>query len=308
MLYWGMSSAQIVISIVNAFRDKKFLMWLLVLIISATGPLITTYIFSRGVNALETNQSLKSVVMIFFLFLGVSMVEAVIRIAAKTRLHWFIETKLIRLQEGFIKTVKIRSKHRRPVVQSVRNLTRAVQTFSNYFINSGVAGLVSFISVPFILYFVDKQVFFVEMALILVYLVVTYFFAVKYEKQFERYDESRERYFIRMQKSNKLGQRGRRMGEAIARLQDIRFFEWVSVQNTILVFQFIITFMVVVDIVNGYKGISDLVLIIGYVTQSQRFLNSVTGDINRLMQVRAGIERLVITSHGAKTGSVTRLI
>lgn len=97
------------------------------------------------------------------------------------------------------------------------------------------------------------------------------------------------------------------MIKAIEKLQNIRFFEWVSVQNLIILFQFIITAIIVIDIVNGFKGISDLVLIVGYTNESKKFLNSITSDLNRIMQVKAGMERVVITSHGAKEGSVISL-
>lgn len=97
------------------------------------------------------------------------------------------------------------------------------------------------------------------------------------------------------------------MARAILKLQNIRFFEWASAQNIIIIFQFIITAIVVVDIANGLSGISDLVLIIGYTNESKKFLNSITGDLNRFMQIKAGVERLVVTSHGAKEGSVISL-
>ena len=110
-----------------------------------------------------------------------------------------------------------------------------------------------------------------------------------------------------MSTSNKVFHRGQRMTLAFKKLQNIRFFEWTSVQNIFVIFQFAITAIIVVDIVSGFKSISDLVLIIGYTKESQKFLNSITSDLNRAMQVRAGIERLVINSHGAKEGSVISL-
>ena len=203
--------------------------------------------------------------------------------------------------------MRIKAKNRKPTIQAIRNLTRSIQLFSNHFINNGIASLVSFVTVPFILFFLDKRIFWVELALIIVYLTITLFYAYRYEKQFERYDETREKYFLKMGHSNKVSHRGAAMIKAIEKLQNIRFFEWVSVQNLIILFQFIITAIIVIDIVNGFKGISDLVLIVGYTNESKKFLNSITSDLNRIMQVKAGMERVVITSHGAKEGSVISL-
>ena len=290
-----------------AFKDKRFLLWSLLLVISATGPLITTYLFSQGVAAIENNLHIRQVMWLFFLVLTVSAVEIFARLAAKTRIHYLVDDCLITLQLEFLKHVKLRSKKRRPTVQSIRNLTRSIQNFTTHFINNGVSGLVSFVSVPFILYFIDKRIFYIEIALIIIYLVLTIFYSYKYEYQFERYDESREKYFLKMGSSNNVAHRGRAMAKSILLLQNIRFFQWASVQNIVVIFQFIITAIIVVDIVNGFMGISELVLIIGYTNQSKTFLNSITGDLNRFMQVRAGIERLSVTSFGAKPGSVVSL-
>lgn len=277
------------------------------LIISATGPLLTTYIFSRGVGALETNQPLEQVLWLFFGVLVISSVEIFMRIAAKTRTQFFIEEALIKIQQEFLKQVKIRGKRRKPAIQAIRNLSRSIQLFSDHLINTGIAGFVSFISVPFILFFIDKRIFFIELALILVYLVTSLVYSRMYEKQYVRYDETRERYFIKMSTSNKVAHRGKRMATAVRKLQNIRLYEWTSVQNIIVIFQFVIAAVVVVDIINGFKGIAHLVLIIGYTKESQKFLNSVTSDLNRVMQIRAGVERLVINSHGAKEDSVISL-
>jgi ABC-type multidrug transport system fused ATPase/permease subunit len=302
-----MKPAYVTYTIYKAFKQRKIFWWGILLTISATGPLLTTYMFSQGVGALEANLPLKHVLTLFFGVLAISSVEIFMRMAAKTRVNYYVEAALIKLQLEFLKNVKVRGKNRKPTVQSIRNLTRSLQLFTEHFINTGVSGFVSFVSVPFILFFIDKRIFFVELALMLIYLVATFIYAHKYEKLYERYDETRESYFIKMSTSNKISGRGRRMAQAIHKLQNIRFFEWASVQNIYVIFQFVITAIIVVDIVNGHKGISDLVLIIGYTKESQKFLNSVTSDLNRAMQVRAGIERLVINSSGAKPGSVISL-
>ena len=252
-----MKPAYIVLSIFKHLKQKKLFLWVPILAISAAGPLITTYLFSRGIKAIETHQALNTILWIFFSVLAVSSLEIVIRIAAKTRIHYYINAGLIKLQQTFLKSVKVRSKHRKATVQSIRNLTRSIQIFFENFVNSGIASLVSFVSVPIILYFVDRRIFWVEMALIVIYLSATFFYSYKYEIQFERYDETREKFFLKMGRSNHVAHQGGAMIKAVKKLQDIRLFEWISVQNIIVVFQFIITAIIVIDIVSGLKGISD---------------------------------------------------
>lgn len=303
-----MSTAQVVLKIFQEFKSKKLLLWLFVLVISAAGPLIGTYIFSRGVSALETHQTLEKVLLIFVLLTVVTALEIFLRVRAKTKIHYYTEFSLMRLQIELVKFFKPRARNRKKGIQSVRNLQRAIQTFMTYFINNGVAGVVSFISVPFILYFVDKRIFMVELSLIVIYMTITYFFSKRYEHQYELYDESRERFYSKLSSTNKVGHRGRTMAIKMKNLQNLRFFEWLTLQNLIGIFQFIIAAIIVVDIINGFKGIADLVLIIGYTKESQKFLNSVTSDLNRYMQVHAGIDRLVITSEGGSDDSILSLL
>ena len=174
-----MKPAYVTYTIFKAFKQRKILWWGLVLTISATGPLLTTYMFSRGVNALETNLPLKQVLWMFFAVLTISSIEIFLRIAAKTKIHYYIEATLIKLQQEFLKNVKVRGKNRKPTIQSIRNLAKSVQLFSDHFINTGVYGFVSFVSVPFILFFIDKRIFLVEFDLMLVYLTNTFFYARK---------------------------------------------------------------------------------------------------------------------------------
>lgn len=302
-----MKSAQIVLTIVKEFRNRKFWLWILVLTISATGPLLGTYVFSEGIAALETNKTLSYALLIFFLYFTILGVEAVFRIGSKTKIHAFLETAIVSIEKNFVTKFTARDKSRRKVIQATRNLTDAINVFSTHFINTGISGLVSFITVPLLLLFIDVRIFILEILLMTIYLTGTYLFGKKYERQFENYDAAKENYFTTMFKTNNFEKEAGKRVKQMELLQNIRFFEWASLQNLILFFKFLVVFIVTIDIFNGLKNISDLVLIVGYTNQSQNFLNSVTGVIERFMEVVAGVDRLVIVTHRAPKGSVTKI-
>jgi len=86
-------------------------------------------------------------------------------------------------------------------------------------------------------------------------------------------------------------------------VESIIFYQWISFQDLIALFQFIVIGMIAIDFINGTKQISDLVLIVGYTNESQGFLNSVTSGVDSIMQIEAGIDRLVETTNSGKTTS-----
>ncbi len=302
-----MKSAQIVLTIVNEFRNKKLWGWILVLTISSTGPLLGTYIFSRGIAAFETTKSLQQALLIFLLYFFIQGLEILLRVGSKTRIHVFIEKIIIKIQHIFITKVPARDKFRGETIQATRNLTDALNVFVTYFINSGITGLVSFISVPVLLIFIDRRIFILEIVLMIIYFTGTYLIGKKYEKQYENFDAAKETYFTKVTKSNKFETEGKKLVTEMDLLQSIRFTEWTLLQTLIVIFKFLVITLIAIDIFNGLKNISDLVLIVGYTNQSKSFLNSVTGTIEKFMQIVAGIDRLVIVTHKAPKGSITKI-
>ena len=302
-----MDAAQITFFILKKFKDKTFLLWMTVLTVISTAPLIANYLFSKGIEALETHQPLSTVFEVFAIYFAVLIMEHGIRLLAKTKLGHLIEKIIINMQEDMVDQIKETGDKKRKIIQSIRNLSRGIEAFVTDVYEKGVAGFVSFISVPFILLIIDKKIFWVEISLIGIYLALTYYFGKRYERQFERYNEARERYYLKLPTRNFDRHLGYYLSNAKDKLQRIRFQEWTTLQTLITVFQLIVTGLIIIDISNGQKTISDLVLIIGYTAQSKLFLNAMTGNFERYMQIVAGIDRLVITTNGAKPGSITKL-
>lgn len=302
-----MKSAQVVYVILKELNTKNIWFWVWILIFSATGPLIATYIFSRGIAALETGADIYFALFVFFVYFSVLSIETFLRIGAKTRIYMHLEEVIVSIEKTFVNHFPVRDKHRSKIIQAARNLADSLSIFSSHLIESGIAGLVSFISVPILLFFIDIRIFVLELVLMFTYIAGTYLFGKKYEKQYEGFDAAKESYFTKMNKTNNYNEEGKERIKEMHFLQNIRFKEWVTLQNLIIVFKFLVIILLVTDILNGLKSISDLVLIIGYTNQSQSFLNSVTGVIERFMEVFAGVDRMVIVTHKAPKGSITRI-
>jgi len=291
------SESAIVKLITKHFKHKALYFWFAVRVVSIAGPLINTYVFSQGIDALETGKPLLLAIKIFAIFLGILLIENTIRLVSKNRIAVFVEEILIDVQEELLEDLKPLEHIRKETIQSVRNLTDAVHFFATFIRNTGVNGFVNFFSVPVILFFIDKRVFALEIVLIGVYLITTFFFSKIYEKHFETFDKAKEYYFSKMLVSNRIEPQAVYIRKSIRGVENIHMYEWLTAQNMIAIFQFMVVSMIAVDIFSGAKQISDLVLIVGYTNQSQTFLNSVTNFVEYLMQVKAGVERLEEVSH-----------
>jgi ABC-type multidrug transport system fused ATPase/permease subunit len=295
-----MTAQEIQKVLVNALKNKKFVFWMFIRLVSAFGPLLATYLFSRGIDALETHGDISIVMREFGLLLLVWSTEHFTRVGSKTRLSIVTEVALIEIQERLVTKVEKTIPNRKEIIQSIRNVTQALRNFSTHFRDNAISGLVSFVSIPVILYFIDKRIFGFELMLMGFYLVVTLIFAKIYEKRYELFDKSREYYYGKIQSSNEVEEEAEYVRHRIRQVEDVQFFQWASLQNIIAVSQFIVLYIISKDIIAGTKHISDLVLIFGYTTSTGTFLNGITGMIERLMQVKAGIERLVVVSNKEK--------
>jgi ABC-type multidrug transport system fused ATPase/permease subunit len=128
-------------------------------------------------------------------------------------------------------------------------------------------------------------------------MLVTLVFSRIYERRYEGFNKSREYYYAEMQISNEVDDEAEYIRKRIKEVNDVAFFEWTTLQSIVTLFQFYILYLITKDIFAGTKHISDMVLIFGYTKETQVFLNAITGMIERLMEVRAGAERLVVVSN-----------
>lgn len=255
-------------------------------------PLISTFLFSRVVAALESGAPLTTVLLILFMALMLQLTDNLLRLYSKTRLDYVIGKLSLDIQSKLLVVLPPKIRANKGTIQACINLSLSVERLLIYVKETGISGIVYFIFVPLILLFIDVKIFFVELIFIIIYLFFTVNFNKKYEKLYEIYNASRETYYARLFASKNTSQE---VGFLLSRyniVQQFVFFMWNTFQNSVAIFQFIIPLIVAIDILGGVKHLSDLVLIVGYTRESQSFLNEFSTSYEKLMEIEAGIKRL----------------
>ena len=278
--------------IINSLKNRLFIFWFSVRIVSTAGPLITTYLFASVISALENKKGIEEILIILGVLLGVQIIENFLRLLSKTRIEFYSSRLVITLHQVLLSSSSNEKPPRKELVQAVINLCQSLDKFILYLKETGISGVVHFFIVPVILFFIDIRVFVLEMLLILIYLGTTFIMTRKYEKIYEKYYESTEGYYAKL---FNYGDATSSAGNVLINmrfLQNFVFFMWGSLQNIIAIFQFLVPLIVVADIIAGTRQISDLVLVVGYTKESQGFLNNFTSAYEKFMEVDAGIERL----------------
>jgi ABC-type multidrug transport system fused ATPase/permease subunit len=302
-----MNPAQIRHEILSRVKIKSVYFWFFVRFINTFFPLAITWIYAKGVETLENGGDAYTVMQIFALLLFAHIMDNLLRIGSRARIRIKLENAFIEFQEALIEKFN-HSKKRIEIVQAIRNLTDAFRNFVTYIINSGLPGFVNFVSIPVILFLIDVKIFIAQMVLIAIYLALVYYLSRIYEKRFELLDVAHENYYasiLARKPIKSVDRRGNQVKEGVRGVENITFMQWVSFQDIIAIFQFIVIYLIVLDYVAGTKQISDLVLIVGYTNQSQGFLNSVTSGVDSLMQIEAGVDRVVETTNaGEKVSAI----
>ena len=278
--------------IIKSLKNRPFIFWFLIRIVSTAGPLVTTYLFASVVSALENKKGIEEILVILGILLGVQIVENFLRLLSKTRIEYYSSRLVITLHQVLLSSSSNSRPPRKELVQAVINLCQSLDKFILYLKETGISGVVHFFIVPVILFFIDIRVFVLEMLLILIYLGTTFIMTRKYEKIYEKYYESTEGYYAMLFNTGDATSSAGKVLINMRFLQNFIFFMWGSLQNIVAVFQFLVPLVVVADVIAGTRQISDLVLVVGYTKESQGFLNNFTSAYEKFMEVDAGIERL----------------
>ncbi len=290
------NTAQLRRYIFISYKTQKIKFWFGIRVIESFATIVLTYIFSQGIAALENTEPVSAVVQIFVTYTAVAVLSHFLRIASKTRLTFYNEVLLVKMQKELMVKLDPVDDLRKRTLQAVRNLTRSLRTFVIFMLDNGITGVVGFIAIPVLLYFIDTKIFYIEMLMIIMYLLLTYIFSFRYGKIYETYDSAREKYFSSFNLTNKVNRLAKSVITTEKSIEDYRFLTWFMLQSLISTFQLLIFIVVVHDVVNGTKQISELVLISGYTLESKTFLNSVTTGFEHLMEVNAGVRRVVAVS------------
>jgi len=280
-----------------ASNKKSFFFWLFVRFVSAILPLITIYQFSNVVSLLEANSPFVDIFWALVWILVVRILDNFLRLRSITKLEYEISSISFDIHNFFLGDLKTNDKNERhEIVQSIRNFADASSVTLNLIKQPGIDSIVSLVLIPPILFFLDLRVFILNFAYIFVYIAIDTYTTQRYAHLRDILNTHTETYYGKLQESNDFDLEQKSWSRHFRRLANWGFFEWSYLQNTAVIFYSIIFLYLIYMVSSGAKQVSDLVLIMGYVVQTQVLLNSLSTIKDSLTDMLVGLQRLAKNS------------
>ncbi len=283
-----------IVFILNVSSQKgEFVFWLFVRFVSAVLPLITIYQFSHLIKLIEQRVSYHTLVVYLLLILAVRLLDNFLRLRSTTRLNSLISSLSFDIHNFFLIDFKPESKEdRHASIQAIRNFADATSKAVSSFKQPGIDSLVSVLFIPVALFLIDFRSFVLIVSYIIVYSFVNYYTSQRYKELQDFQNTKTESYYAKLQDSNDVDLEQSTYSRHFSRLTNWTFVEWFLLQNTAVVFYFIFLFFQTSLVFSGSIHISDLILIIGYVNQTQAFLNSFTEIVYGLDDMSVALNHL----------------
>ena len=294
---------QVIKLIFQIIQNKPvFLFWVVVRFISAIFPLITIYLFSKTINLVETKSDFSTIFFSVIIIFVVRIVDNFTRLKSVIELDKCISDIGFDVHNYFIGNIKAETKlERHESVQAVRNFADATAWTLRLFRQPGIDSIISLISIPVILLFVDFKVFILEIAYIVIYYVIDYYTTQRYVDFKDIQNTKTETYYAKLQETNDVDLEQKTFSRHFARLSNWCFTEWFTLQNTAVFFYVLIFAYLIISISAGTKLISDLILIMSYIGSTQAYLNSFSEIKDSLADMSVAIDHL------AKNKSITAI-
>jgi ABC-type multidrug transport system fused ATPase/permease subunit len=274
-------------------NKRRFFAWISLRFFSALLPLFSIYLFSKVIQNLENKVLLSTTLILILLVIVVRLVDNFTRIKSVVRLDECINDIGFDIHNFFIKDLKSDNKEdRHQSIQAIRNFSNASAVTLTLFRQPGIDSIVSIITIPTILFFVDFKVFIFEIAYITIYMIVDHYTTQKYVKFRDIQNTKIETYYAKLQESNDVDLEQKTFSRHFTRLSNWNFTEWFLLQNSAAIFYTIILTYCIVTVLTGQKFISDIVLIMGYVASTQAFLNSFSSIKDSLTDMVVAIDHL----------------
>jgi ABC-type multidrug transport system fused ATPase/permease subunit len=288
------STRKVILFILKVVQNKPPLFfWLFVRFISAILPLITIYLFSEIISLLEKRMPLQNVFLFLLIIFVVRIFDNFLRLKSITKLEQVISNVTFDINNYFLSDLVSENKQERhETVQAVRNFSDASSLTLNIFKQPGVDAFVSLIFVPLILFFLEFKVFVIVIAYISVYYLIDYFTTQKYMRYRDIQNLKTEIYFAKLQDSNDFDLEQKTYTRHFSRLSKWNFKEWFALQNTAVFFYSLVLLYLIYFYYSGQKTISEVVLIMGYVSQTQVFLNAFSNIKDSLTDMFVSLEHL----------------
>ncbi|MFA5828474.1 MAG: hypothetical protein WC841_03920 [Candidatus Shapirobacteria bacterium] len=283
-------------------NKSRFFFWLVIRFISAILPLVTIYQFSGVIKLIEQHQNLAQISLAVFWIFIIRIADNYLRLLSITKLEYEIANISFDIHNVFLTGIHCETKEdRHAAVQAVRNFADASSVTLNLIKQPGIDSLVSVIFIPAILMVLDFQIFTATIAYILVYYFIDYYSTQRYANLKDILNGKTEAYYAKLQDSGDFDLEQKTWTRHFRRLTAFGFAEWSLLQNTAVFFYSGILLYLIGLTVSGSRQLSDLVLIMGYVSQTQVLLNSFSSIQDNMSDMRVGLERL------AKNNSISAI-
>jgi hypothetical protein len=267
--------------------------WYIIRLLSALLPLYSIYLFSLAIKLLETHAPLTHLFYHLLLILFIRLLDNYSRLISIYKLEHLIFNIEFSIHQFLLFGIKAKNKNERhKIIQAVRNFSEAVRNTFAIVRQPGIDGLVSFISTPIILIFLDFRVFVAEMAYIAIYCFVDVYTTQRYSRFRNVQNLHTEKYYAHLQDSNHVETERRQFLNHLKKMCNWGFLEWNFLQGTAVFFYSLILFYLVYTVSIGQNQISDLILIMGYITNTQVFLNNLSSIKDILADTKVALTRL----------------
>ena len=239
--------------------------------------MVTIYQFSHIIKLIELKTDIKDLFYYLLLIFAVRLADNYLRIRSTTKLDHIISNLTFDIHRFFLIGFSPESKaDRHASIQAVRNFADATAKTLTLFKQPGIDSLVSIFFIPVALFFVDFRSFVMIIVYITVYGLINFYTSQRYKELRDFQDTKTEAYYAKLQESNDIDLEEATYNRHFERLANWNFMEWFALQNTAVFFYSLFFLYQIYLVFSGTSDISDLVLIMGYVTQTQTFLNSFT--------------------------------
>ncbi len=280
--------------IFKIIQDKpRFLFWFFIRFLSSLLPLLTIYLYSRVIENIETKVVFSTLFFLILIILLVRLVDNFLRLKSIFKLDECISDISFDIHNFFTKDLHTKDKEERhQSIQAIRNFSDASAMTLTLFRQPGIDSIVSLSIIPAILWFVDLRVFVLEMVYIVIYMIIDYYTTQKYVKLRDLQNTKTETYYGKLQESNDVELEQKSFTRHFTRLSNWNFTEWFVLQNGAVFFYCLILAYSIIAVYSGTKQISDIVLIMGYVSSTQTYLNSFSDIKDSLADMTVAVDHL----------------
>jgi len=280
--------------IFKIIQDKsRFLFWFFIRFLSSLLPLLTIYLYSQVISSIENQTVFTSVFFLVLIILFVRLLDNFLRLKSIFKLDECISNISFDIHNFFTKDLHTKDKEERhQSIQAIRNFSDASAMTLTLFRQPGIDSIVSLAVIPIILWFVDLRVFVLEIVYIFIYMIVDYYTTQKYVKLRDLQNTKTETYYGKLQESNDVELEQKTYTRHFTRISNWNFIEWFVLQNSAVFFYCLILAYSIISVYSGVKQISDVVLIMGYISSTQIYLNSFSEIKDNLANMTVAVDHL----------------